>query len=342
MTTILVRSVAGPQPAPIDGSVLATNLFLTLLIVLIFGITSSLFNSTIDENRAEIEGWRAALMLRLRPLARPPNRLERFIAWAEGPGRGPRATRIVGILALTGLIYGFLSPDFGLNAQSLILFVSLAIGLGIVTYLAEGGSSFLAEKQYKVESSVRLYGSAIIIAAISVAISRLLDFQPGIVYGFVASSLVIAPVALDRRASAQLVILPALGLLAASLLAWILLAPLQAAVNGGGGPFWALLDSIAVIVFVAGLEGVFYSLIPLTFMDGAQVLQWSRVVWAVLFGTVTFLFFQLIVNQYKSYLDAFKQTSVVLCLALAAFYGIVTVGVWLFFRLRTRRSPEAA
>ena len=42
------------------------------------------------------------------------------------------------ILALSGLVYGFVSPSFGFDAPSLLLFLSLAIGLGIVTYAGEG------------------------------------------------------------------------------------------------------------------------------------------------------------------------------------------------------------
>ena len=57
-------------------------------------------------------------------------------------------------------------------------------------------------------------------------------------------------------------------------------------------------------IFVAGLEGVFYAMIPITFMDGATVFEWNRVVWIAVFGLATFLFWHLLLNQNDSYLDA--------------------------------------
>jgi hypothetical protein len=141
-------------------------------------------------------------------------------------------------------------------------------------------------------------------------------------------------VGLDRRRSAQLVILPALALLGLSIVAWLLLAPLYSAAARDGGWPEILGSSILAIVFVGGLEGVFYNMIPLTFMDGAAVYRWNRLAWGLIFGTVTFLFWHLVINGYSSYLGAFRQTSVVLCLAILALYGTLTLATWAYFKYR--------
>ena len=80
-------------------------------------------------------------------------------------------------------------------------------------------------------------------------------------------------------------------------------------------------DTIAGAIFVGGLEGVFYSMIPLTFMDGAVVYRWSRLAWVGIFGSATFLFWQLVINQYASYLKAFEQPTVIAILLILAVYG---------------------
>jgi hypothetical protein len=325
--------------------VVTTNLLFTLLLVLLFGITSALFNSTLDDNREEIEGWRRSLQARLRASWRRLRGAGREGSGDgdAGPARFPRIgarlagpLRIASILATTGLVYGFLSPEFGLNPESLLLFISLAAGLGIVTYLAEGGSTLIAVRRFKVASAVRLYSAALAIAVISVLFSRAVGFRPGIVYGFVASSLILTPAALSRRQSAAIVALPAVALLGASVLAGLLLGPLQRAASDGNG-LLTLLDSIVAIVFVAGLETCFYSMIPISFMDGAVVYRWSRRAWALLFGTVTFLFFELIINRDASYIDAFKQTAVTTLLWLVALYGAITITTWSWFRWRRAR-----
>jgi hypothetical protein len=103
-----------------------------------------------------------------------------------------------------------------------------------------------------------------------------------------------------------------------------------------------LADTVAASIFVGGLEGVFYSMIPLSFMDGAVVWRWSRVAWAVIFGVTTFLFWQLVINQYAAYLDAFKQPTVLAILLILAVYGTLTVATWLYFRWRRRRDDDDA
>ena len=75
-----------------------------------------------------------------------------------------RPIRIALILGVTGLVYGFLSPDFGLDATSVLLFASIVAGVGFVTFLSEGGGAFLASTRMRAPASVRLYVAAVAIA----------------------------------------------------------------------------------------------------------------------------------------------------------------------------------
>ena len=56
------------------------------------------------------------------------------------------------------------------------------------------------------------------------------------IYGFVASAVIVAPVALSRRDDATLVLAPALGLLVVSVLAWLLRLSSLASVELRGAP----------------------------------------------------------------------------------------------------------
>jgi hypothetical protein len=336
----LAASVRGPEALVWNPDVLLTNVLLTIVFVFLFGLTSEIFNGTLDSNRAEIEGWWARLIrgpLRfLRPILRADAMLDRLSA--SGPA-GVAAHALV-VLALVGLIYGFLSPDFGLNAQSLILFLSLVIGLGFVTYFMEGSASLLAIRRHGANASVRLYGTAVLIAIVSVIASRFIEFSPGLVYGFIASSIIMAPVALAKRDEAFLVLLPAIGLLLISLVAWVLLQPVRlAAVDGSWAT--ALIDSVLAIIVIAGLEGLFFTMIPLRFMDGAVVMRWSRLAWVLVFGTVTFLWWQLLFNQNGAYAAALQQTSVQLVLGVLAVFIIATGGLWTYFRFHARAAAPA-
>ena len=108
------------------------------------------------------------------------------------------------------------------------------------------------------------------------------------------------------------------------------------------GSWWlVVLQAALVTIFVAGIEGLFYAMIPITFMDGATVFEWNKVVWAGLFGLATFLFWHLLLNQNDAYLDALRHTRVAMALGLVLLYGAVTVGTWLFFKIRAVRTVVA-
>ena len=316
-------------------------MLLTLLVLFFFGLTAEVFNSTMDANRDEVHGWWARLLRG--PLAglAALNISGTSLGRLSGTGRLGSVARVLLVLSLLGIIYGFLSPDFGWNPQSLILIVSLIIGLGFLTLFSEGSATRLATNRYRANASIKLYGTAIVVAILAVTVSRLVDFSPGLVYGFVASAVIVAPVALARRDDATLVLVPAFGVLVVSLLAWLLLGPVRAAA-AGGEPLPALAETILGMIVIGGLEGLFITMIPLTFMDGAVIKNWSRLGWAVVFGIVTFLWWQLLLNQESSYLSAFEQTNVRVVLGTLGVFMLTTGLLWSYFRFRPAPAETEA
>ena len=133
-------------------------------------------------------------------------------------------------------------------------------------------------------------------------------------------------------------ILPGLALLSASLVAWVAIPAVRPLADSDGSWWLVLLQAALVTVFVAGIEGLFYAMIPITFMDGATVFEWNKLVWALLFGAATFLFWHLLLNQNDAYLDALRQTRVMVALGLVLLYGGLTVATWLFFKVRNRSA----
>ena len=179
-----------------------------------------------------------------------------------------------------------------------------------------------------------------VVSILAVIISRLVTFQPGLVYGFVASAVVVAPITLNRRNEATLVLIPAVGLIVVSVLAWLLLGPVRAAAAGGA---WApgLAETVLAMIVIGGLETLFVTMIPLRFLDGATVMSWSRLAWALTFGTVTFLWWQLLLNQDHAYIEAMEQTNVQVVLGTVVVFMLTTGGLWSYFRFRPSRAEEA-
>ena len=109
-----------------------------------------------------------------------------------------------------------------------------------------------------------------------------------------------------------------------------------AAADGGWAP--SLAETILAMIVIGGLETLFVSMIPLSFMDGATVMGWSKIAWALTFGTVTFLWWQLLLNQNHSYVDAMEQTNVQVVLFTVVVFMITTGGLWSYFRFRPERA----
>jgi hypothetical protein len=321
--------------------VLATNALLALLFVLLFGLTSEVLNSTLDEHRPIVEGWADRLVKRrlrfLRPIARAD-------AWIDGLGQRGRAgaiAQVVAVLALLGVVYGFLSAGFGFNRSGLVLVLSMMVGLAVILYLNYGGKALVVERLHHAPATVRAYGSAIFIAAVCVIASRWLDFHPGLLYGFVATTVILRPVDLTPRHQARMVLGPAFAVLAASLIAWALLDPLRAATADTDAFLPALAQAVLGIVFIGGLESLLFGLLPIRFMDGSKVMRWSRPVWALIYLLVVFLWVQLLLNRDEAYVDAFRQTGIVAVFVMLGFFMATTGVVWTYF-WRRDRAEEAA
>jgi hypothetical protein len=77
-------------------------------------------------------------------------------------------------------------------------------------------------------------------------------------------------------------------------------------------------------------------MIPLSFMDGAKIAQWNRLLWFLMFAAAAFLFWHVLLNQEGAYLHVLPQRKVIAALSLLAFYSIVTVGTWAYFRRRVK------
>jgi hypothetical protein len=338
MRDSFLASVRDAAHLDLDLDVVGTNLLLAIVLMILVGISSALFNSTLDENRAQIEGWFARPAALLRPSTAALGLTASIGSAAAASRRLSRPVRVAAILAVTAGVYGFLSPDFGLDGRSLLLFVSLMLGLGIVTYISEGGMAELGARRYRLRAGVRIFAAALSVAVVCVLLSRLVGFRPGILYGFVASFALLAPAAIGRRESAVLVVVPWFGLMGASLAALVLLVPLRAAAAGGESWLIGLLEATAAIVLVAGLEGVLFNMIPVDFMDGMKVARWNPIVWAVLFTIAAFLFWQLLLNQDGAYLDAMRQTKVIAAIGVAVFCAVASIAMWTFFRLRGRHE----
>jgi hypothetical protein len=335
----LVRSVLSPADVSLDPGVVATNLTLSGLTLLLIFLAAQLFNSTIKTHKSQVDAIgrrvvapvRARVDGRVRALARPPVKVKLAdrLAWPTV------------VLGLTVLIYGFADPGFGLNARSAVLALSLLFTVGLVTYVTEGGEAYLTRTQYGLPAGVRPFPVAIGIAIASVVASRLIGFGPGLIYGFVGTAVLLRPSA-DGPETARTIFIPLLALLALSIAAWLLVIPLRAWAEDTDAAFPAFLEGVSVTLFVSGLQGVFFCVIPLSFMEGGRIWAWDKRAWLLLAGISTLLFWHVLINSNQAYFDALGSTVSVAALIALGVCVALSGGAWLYFWLRARRVVQAA
>jgi hypothetical protein len=243
------------------------------------------------------------------------------------------------VLGLTVIVYGFLEPGFGFNEKSLIVVGSLLIAAGLITYLTEGVEAAYANRAYGQAAAVRIFPLAIVIAAVSVIVSRLSSIEPGVIYGFVGLAVFLRPSTMSDDEEARTVFLPAFVLLVMSVVAWLAITPLRDALNEGNDSFLiAFFEGVAVATFIGGLEGLFFNLLPLSFMDGEKIWRWNKVIWVMTMGIVTLLAWHVLLNDQREYFDSLQETTPMAALIVGGVCVALTITTWAYFRLRQRHG----
>ncbi len=332
-------ALLAPNQLSTNAKVIGTNFVLAIILLIVLFFVSALFNGTLDDNRAEIERFVARCTAPFERAAKTAQRAR--TSFGGGFGRLEWAVGPALLLGLTGLIYSFDEPSWGLNDKSLVLFLSVVIAVGLSTIIYEGGEAFVHRTHHHVPAGIRLFPIAIVIAAAFVALSRLAHFEAPVLFGFIAASAVFVPVALDHRQEGLAIAVPAAILLLLSLVSWSLLSPLRHASNSSH-TWWAVLPGeTAAMLFASGIEGLLFSLIPLKFLDGWKVIRWNPIAWALLIGVPAFLFAWVILNPAAKSFDILLEGRVITALSLAAAYSAMTVALWAYFYVRHRRQEAA-
>ena len=334
-------SVPGALTVPSDAieSVvdrLPEDLLLVALLGLLIVFPAQIFNSTYEENRERIErGFR-----RFRTTASP----QRPAPVAETDVAAPRRVRRVGVFllcALAGtLLGGLLDPGFGTNRSTAALLIGVFSALLVaVVVVAAAGWLFRTVRHQPHHWYLRAIPSALVVAVVCVVVSRLTHFQPGYLFGLLGGAVFAGALARRSEGRAEFVtLLSALGL---ALLAWVAFEPVVEAANETGASFGVLLaDSFLGCLFIGGIEGLLFSLIPLRFLPGARVRQWGWVPWAALMLVTTYLFVHVLLIPESGYLGRSTTVSATVTMTLFVAFGVLSCAFWAWFRFRPDPAGE--
>ena len=317
-------------------AVIGTNLMLALITLIVMLMTAAIFNQTLEENDREL---RTALHWLAAPF-RAINGLFGGIGATIGSSWMRTAIGPLVALGLAALLFAFEDPTFGFNDETVVLTLSFLAAFVALTYVYEGGQ-LLMTNRYGVPAAIQIFPTGVIIAIVFVLVSRIQGFQPGLVFGFIAAHTLTAPAVMTREQQGKQVLWPALAMLSVCVIAWLLASPARDLAQDGDSMWAALPEGIAVGVFVAGIESLFLTMIPIKFMDGHKLISWSKPAWAAIALSSGFLFWHAMMNEERDSLDALGQTGASTALTLMAVALAISLGTYLFFRVRNNGRAHA-
>lgn len=324
----LVEAVPDPSDISWSPGHVAANLLLTLLLIMLVALPAELINSTLEEHYERVN--------------RPLRGVQTWLAAVEEALKSvPNGVLVVVFAAFGALVAGQLDPHFGFNATSAVLFAALMLAFVAITGLLElARVPFLNRRAgQKQEHHVRLYPLVLILGVAFVALSRVVDFQPGYVFGITCGLLLAEEVDEDEEAR-SLAFAGGLLLLAA-VVAWLLWLPFVDTVQGSSPGLGALFaDAFLATLWMSCLQAVLFGYAPLEALDGKIVQRWSFAAWALLCGTATFLLLQFLLHPSAGRWGGVSSTTFFQMLGLFLVFLVGSVVFWAWFQFRGDPVPR--
>lgn len=293
---------------------------ITIILLLIVGFPGTLLGSTLARNHDRIFG-------------RLDQRVQRWRANWKGAVRAARTPSwlvIAAGMAIATIITGFIDPGFGLNPGSLRMLVSVAIAFVLQSLLGWWLiKRLLRRSDPGLKPRVRFRFGSLIVLALAVLVSRLVGFEPGMVFGLIVGLTYGAALAATQKARVSLIGSGYAFTLA--ILGWVGYSIVEA--TGGAEPgFWlTFLSETLSGLAVSGIASLPLALLPIAFLDGGTLFSWKKWVWATAYGVGLFAFLVILMPLPFSWGEI--TTPFATWVALYAAYAAVALGVWAWFRL---------
>jgi hypothetical protein len=313
-------SLPEPDQISLDLRDVASSAAVALALVLLFAFPYELFNSTVEENYDEIRSW-----FRLPPRTVMASRRE--------------ATRTLSFFLLNlvaAIACGFLSPDFGLNFNSLVLLIGMFVALIVMSAVFSLPADIAVHRRFREWGRLHFLPGSLAVSIVMVVLSRLLQFQPGYFYGAMAGLAFRA--ALSEMDEGRFTAANWVFSLLVSVAAFFGRVPVaHAAARPGASVWWIGAEVCLALIFLWGVEGLAVAMLPMRFLDGRKVITWSRTVWAILFFLGVMASVHVLFSPNSGYVGQTHDQVKIGVVALFAVFGAISAGLWAYFRFRPER-----
>jgi hypothetical protein len=320
--TALVTSLPQPWQVPVDAVSIGISLLAALAMIVLVAIPAELFNSTLEENNAEVRA-----LLHLPARRREPRQ-----------PLSPAATFTLFVL-VGGFLYALLSPGFGPDASSFALVVGMTVALAVTTAGFAFPQGVYMRRRFGDSGRLSVVPATLVVSTVFVILSLAVRLNPGLIYGVVAGFAFRNALAEDEEG--RLAAGTTVFLLLVCLTAWFTRAAISDLAAGPDAGFMILAVEAALAgVVLVGLESLTIGLIPLRALNGRKIANWSFPAWMAVFTITTAAFVHILLTPSSGYVSPLQGRSGVIFLCLAGLLAAGAVAFWAYFQFREpRREP---
>ncbi|MEO5920280.1 MAG: hypothetical protein ABIQ01_03975 [Pseudolysinimonas sp.] len=326
-----LRTITEALPTPVQTGVIAGGAVALMLVV---GWPAALLNSVVGSRYDALVRW---VQGRFRRKSKPAASKQ-----DAAPAPVPKGSRLPGWLmwpgfALAAIIGALVDPDFGWNPMSARVVATLFISF-VLFNLATWAVVRVIARRLQPDSHplLRFRWGSLLLVALAVLVARLLQLEPGVVFGLVAG---VAYATALRASRSAIIALVGSGFgLVLALIAWVaysLLAPV-AATEPRSVPLIVGVEFLAAVT-VKGVSSLPLALLPLGTLDGAKVFKWRRVGWAVAYAIGLAAFMLVLLTIPKAWGEI--PGDFVRWLVLFGVYAIVAIVLWVVNARWVKRRP---
>jgi hypothetical protein len=311
----------------LDLKVLATNFLLALILALAMGFFGNLLSDALETHEEHVQQIIAPLRRVTNTLRRAGVQLDALLAVWRPLFWLSFLLRLALILLVYGLILAFLDPNFTIPDQDgWLLVLALALSAGLVG-LIDDIVQYVYLRLHGSDAVIRIHSGNIILVLATTLFSRFSALAPGLLVGYPAGIEEVKDENFETKSH-----LLAIGAIAVVVsLAWVL-APLFAT-----DPWF---KTLFLLIFAAGVQTLFFEMIPVKYLHGRGIFQFNRVLWFVLFAVTALVFFQTMLNPDSSFVSAFQSPNMIILSVVVIVFCIVSTAIWFF--LQRLEKTEAA
>jgi hypothetical protein len=176
---------------------------------------------------------------------------------------------------------------------------------------------------------------SLLIVVVAVVISRLTGFEPGIVFGLIVGLNFGA--ALSATHKARIALTGSAYAFVVAMIGWIGYSITVGAFGAHPNVIEAFVIETLSGFAVAGIASLPISLLPIRALEGGELFEWKRWVWALCYAIGLFAFLVILLPLPFSWGTVHQP--LIVWVALYAAYALAAVVLWAYFRFVDRGAP---